>query len=83
MADSDYDSKIEQVAKLIARDEISLDEQDQKKLQKYRDFIKTTFHIEGDSATELVNEAFLYLKLVNAKDVDPLQNGDQFGAGFS
>lgn len=83
MADSDYDSKIEQVAKLIASDKISLDEQDQKKLQKYRDFIKTTFHIEGDSATELVNEAFLYLKLVNAKDVDPLQNGDQFGAGFS
>ena len=83
MADSDYDSKIEQVAKLIASNEISLDEQDQKKLQKYRDFIKTTFHIEGDSATELVNEAFLYLKLVNAKDVDPLQDGDQFGAGFS
>lgn len=83
MADSDYDSKIEQVAKLIASDEISLDEQDQKKLQKYHDFIKTTFHIEGDSATELVNEAFLYLKLVNAKDVDPLQNGDKFGAGFS
>lgn len=83
MADSDYDSKIEQVAKLIASDKISLDEQDQKKLQKYHDFIKTTFHIEGDSATELVNEAFLYLKLVNAKDVDPLQDGDQFGAGFS
>ena len=83
MTDSDYDSKIEQVAKLIALDKISLDEQDQKKLQKYRDFVKTTFHIEGDPATELVNEAFLYLKLVNAKDVDPLQDGDQFGAGFS
>ena len=83
MADSEYDSKIEQVAKLIAQDKISLDEQDQKKLQKYRDFVKATFHIEGDSATELINEAFLYLKLVNAKDVDPLQDGDKFGAGFS
>lgn len=83
MTSSEYDSKIEQVAKLIAQDKISLDEQDQKKLQKYRDFVRTTFHIEGDSATELVNEAFLYLKLVNAKDVDPLQDGDKFGAGFS
>ena len=83
MTNSEHDSKIEQVAKLIAQDKISLDEQDQKKLQKYHDFVKTTFHIEGDSATELVNEAFLYLKLVNAKDVDPLQEGDKFGAGFS
>ncbi|TBR23062.1 MAG: hypothetical protein EPO63_06345 [Candidatus Nitrosotenuis sp.] len=83
MTNSEYDSKIEQVAKLIAQDDISLDEQDQKKLQKYHDFVRTTFHIEGNSATELVNEAFLYLKLVNAKDVDPLQDGDKFGAGFS
>lgn len=83
MTDSEYDSKIEQVAKLIAQDKISLDEQDQKKLQKYHDFVKAKFNIEGNSATELVNEAFLYLKLVNAKDVDPLQDGDKFGAGFS
>lgn len=83
MINSEHDSKIEQVAKLIAHDKISLDEQDQKKLQKYHDFVKTTFHIKGDSVTEIVNEAFLYLKLVNAKDVDPLQEGDKFGAGFS
>lgn len=83
MIDSEHNSKIEQVAKLIVQDKISLDEQDQKKLQKYHDFVKKTFHIEGDSAMELVNEAFLYLKLVNAKDVDPLQEGDKFGAGFS
>ncbi|TBR08228.1 MAG: hypothetical protein EPO62_07180 [Candidatus Nitrosotenuis sp.] len=83
MTDSEHDFKIEQVAELIAQDRVSLDEQDQKKLQKYRDFVKTKFHIEGDPATELVNEAFLYLKLVNAKDVDPLQDGDKFGAGFS
>ncbi len=83
MNNSEHDSKIEQVAQLIAQDKISLDEQDQKKLQKYHDFVKTTFHIDDDSATELVNEAFLYLKLVNAKDVDPLQDGDKFGAGFS
>ncbi len=83
MSDSEHDSKIEQIAKLIVQDNFSLDEQDQQKLQKYHDFVKTNFHIEGDSAIELVNEAFLYLKLVNAKDVDPLQDGDKFGAGFS
>ncbi|HEY8111059.1 MAG: hypothetical protein ACHQ1D_04660 [Nitrososphaerales archaeon] len=83
MSDSEHDSKIEQVAKLIIQDDFSLDEQDQKKLQKYHDFVKTKFHIEGDAAIELVNEAFLYLKLMNAKDMDPLQDGDKFGAGFS
>ena len=83
MSDSDHDYKIEQIAKLIAQDNVSLDEQDQKKLQKYHDFARTAFHVEEDSAVNLVNEAFLYLKLVNAKDVDPLQEGDKFGAGFS
>lgn len=83
MTDSEHDSEIEQVAKLIIKDKTSLDEQDQKILQKYCDFVKTNFHIEGEPALELVNEAFLYLKLINAKDVDPLQDGDKFGAGFS
>lgn len=83
MSDSDNDYKIEQIAKLIVQDNVSLDEQDQKKLQKYHDFARTTFNLEQESAMELVNEAFLYLKLVNAKDVDPLQDGDKFGAGFS
>jgi len=31
----------------------------------------------------LKDEAFLYLKLKSAKDFDPLQEGDKFGAGFS
>jgi hypothetical protein len=75
MSNSEHDSKIEQVAKLIVQDNFHLDE--------YHDFVKTKFHIEGDSAIDLVNEAFLYLKLMNAKDVDPLQDGDKFGAGFS
>jgi hypothetical protein len=32
---------------------------------------------------QIVNEAFLYLKLKGADSADPLQHGDQFGAGFS
>jgi len=32
---------------------------------------------------DVVAEAFLYLSMKNAEDVDPLTKGDQFGAGFS
>ncbi len=32
---------------------------------------------------QLVNEAFLYLKLKSAENIDPLQETDKFGAGFS
>ena len=39
--------------------------------------------MEGEPAAQLVNEAFLYLKLKESKDVDPIKEGDQFGAGFS
>ena len=83
MNDEEYNSQIEIVAAQIVKDRISLDEQDAHKLQKYYDYAKTNFHLENESATQLVNEAFLYLKLKTAKDLDPLQEGDKFGAGFS
>jgi len=44
-------------------------------MQKYR--------LDQDEASDLVNEAFLYLKLKQAPDIDPLTKGDEFGAGFS
>lgn len=83
MSDFEYDSQIEKVASLIVNDKTSLDEQNPKNLQRYYDFIKTNFKITGESAEQLVNEAFLYLKLKNADSVDLLQDGDKFGAGFS
>lgn len=83
MSDEEYNSQIEKVASLIVLDKISFDEQDSKKLQKYYDFVKTNYKLEGKDATQLINEAFLYLKLKTAKDMDPLQEGDKFGAGFS
>lgn len=82
MTNSEYDSQIEKVAALIASDKISLDEQDETKLKKYHDFAKKQFHLGNEPATQLVNEAFLYLKL-KGSEFDPLQHGDQFGAGFS
>ena len=83
MSDSEYNSKIEKIASLIIHDNISVDEQDPKKLQKYYDFVKTNFNLEGEEGIEIVNDAFLYLKLKNSSDVDPLQDGDKFGVGFS
>ena len=62
---------------------ISIDEQEQIKLKKYHNFAKQNYHLDQNAASELVNEAFLYLKLKEAPDIDPLTKGDQFGAGFS
>jgi hypothetical protein len=67
----------------ILADKISLDEQDESKLRKYYDFAKKQFHLDEELAVQLVNEAFLYLKLRGSDTIDPLQHGDQFGAGFS
>ena len=82
MSNSDHDSQIENIAAQIISDKVSLDEQNPEKLQKYYDYVKTNYNIKGEDAVLLVNEAFLYLKLKSA-DFDPLQEGDQFGAGFS
>ena len=81
--EDEYNSQIEKIASLIIKDETSLDEQDPKKLEKYYHYVKSNFKMEGDLAVQLVNEAFLYLKLQNAEDVDPIKKGEQFGAGFS
>ena len=83
MEESEHNSRIEKIAKMILSDNISLDEQKQEVLKKYHDFAKENYHLDQDSALELVNEAFLYLQLKQAPDIDPLTKGDQFGAGFS
>ena len=83
MEKSAHDLRIEKIAEMITIDNISLDEQDQNKLQKYHDFAKKNYGLTGDDAVELVNEAFLYLNLKKGVDIDPLTKGDQFGAGFS
>ena len=81
MEETEHNSRIEKIAEMILSDNISLDEQN--KLKKYHDFAKQNYGLEQDAASELVNEAFLYLKLKQAPDIDPLTKGDEFGAGFS
>jgi len=73
MEEAEHNSRIEKIAEMILSDNISLDEQEQNK----------NYGLEQDAASELVNEAFLYLKLKQAPDIDPLTKGDEFGAGFS
>jgi len=83
MEKSEHNSRIEKIAEMILVDNISLDTQEQNILKKYHDFVKENYELDQDSASELVNEAFLYLQLKQAPDIDPLTKGDQFGAGFS
>ncbi|MBB46258.1 MAG: hypothetical protein CMO18_00145 [Thaumarchaeota archaeon] len=83
MVESEHNSRIEKIAEMILSDNVSLDTQEQNLLKKYHDFAKENYHLDQDSALELVNEAFLYLQLKQAPDIDPLTKGDQFGAGFS
>lgn len=80
---SQYDSQIEEIASVILLDNMPLDEQNEGKLKKYHDLAKKQFHLQDESAVQLVNEAFLYLKLKESDSADPLQHGDKFGAGFS
>lgn len=81
--ESEYNSQIEQIARLISGDKVALDENDPEKLQKYHDFARKKFQVGNEIAAQLVNEAFLYLKLKTADSIDLLQRGDEFGAGFS
>ena len=83
MEESEHNLRIEKIAEMILSDNISLDDQEQNQLKKYLDFVKQNYGLDHDAAFDLVNEAFLYLKLKQAPDIDPLTKGDQFGAGFS
>ena len=83
MNESEHNLRIEKISEMILSDNISLDDQEQNQLKKYLDFVKQNYGLDHDAAFDLVNEAFLYIKLKQAPDIDPLTKGDQFGAGFS
>jgi len=83
MGESEHNSRIEKIAEMILSDNISLDEQEQNKLKKYHDLAKQNYGLDQDEASELVNEAFLYLKLKQAPDIDPLTKVVVFVDGFS
>ncbi|MEK6822015.1 MAG: hypothetical protein AABX67_02240 [Thermoproteota archaeon] len=83
MDENQYNSLIEKIATIMEKDGLSVDEQNTKKLQKYKDHAKSNSNLNDEDTTKLVYESLLYLKLKNSDSSDPLQKGDEFGAGFS
>ncbi len=83
MDEEQHNSQIEKIANMILEDNVSIDEQDVSKLQKYKEQTISDCKMSEDDAIKLVYEALLYLKLKNSEGSDPIQKGDQFGAGFS
>ncbi|MBA4447688.1 MAG: hypothetical protein H2B07_02200 [Nitrosopumilaceae archaeon] len=84
MDDDKINSEIEKIANLMVHDDISSDEQDVTKLEKYRDQIKLDLNIDdNEEAMKLVYETLVYRKLKSADSSDMLEKGTDFGAGFS
>ena len=83
MDETKYNSLVEKIATMIENDGLSVDEQNIQKLQKYKEHVKSNSNLTDDNSMEVVYEALLYLKLKNSDSGDPLQKGDEFGAGFS
>ena len=83
MDENQYNEEIEKIANLMIHDDISIDEQDIQKLEKYKNQVKNDCNLNDDDAMKIVYESLLYRKLKNTDSGDPLQKGDQFGAGFS
>jgi hypothetical protein len=83
MDENQYNSLIEKIATMMEHDELSVDEQNTQKLQKYKEHVNSNSNLNDDDAMKLVYESLLYLKLKNLDSGDPLQKGDEFGAGFS
>ena len=84
MNDDKINSEIEKIANLMVHDDISSDEQDVTKLEKYRDQIKLDLNIDdNEEAMKLVYETLVYRKLKSTDSSDMLEKGTDFGAGFS
>jgi hypothetical protein len=67
----------------MVHDDISPDEQDDAKLQKYKNQIKEDCDLDDEKAMKMVYETLLYRKLKNSDSSDVLEKGNEFGAGFS
>ncbi|AFS83062.1 hypothetical protein [Candidatus Nitrosopumilus sediminis] len=83
MDDDQQNSEIEKIANLMVHDDISPDEQDVAKLEKYKNQIKEDCDLDDENALKMVYEALLYRKLKHSDSSDVLEKGNEFGAGFS
>jgi hypothetical protein len=83
MDEDQQNSEIDKIANLMVHDDLSPDEQDVAKLEKYKNQIKDDCNLDDESALKMVYEALLYRKLKNSDSSDVLEKGNEFGAGFS
>lgn len=83
MDDDQQNLEIEKIANLMVHDDISPDEQDVAKLEKYKNLIKEDCNLDDENALKMVYETLLYRKLKNSDSSDVLEKGNEFGAGFS
>ncbi|MCV0401642.1 MAG: hypothetical protein K5777_06670 [Nitrosopumilus sp.] len=83
MDEDQQNLEIEKIANLMVHDDISPDEQDVAKLEKYKNQIKEDCKIDDEQALKMVYETLLYRKLKNSDSSDVLEKGNEFGAGFS
>jgi len=83
MDEAKHNSEIEKIANLMIHDNVSLDEEDVAKLEKYKNQIKEDCGLDDEKAMDFVYETFLYRKLKNSDSGDILDKGTDFGAGFS
>ena len=83
MDENQQNSEIEKIANLMLHDNISFDEQDVVKLEKYKNLIKDDCNLDDENAMKIVYETLLYRKLKNSDSSDVLEKGTDFGAGFS
>ena len=83
MDEEQQNLEIEKIANLMVHDNISPDEQDLVKLEKYKNQIKEDCQVDDDKAMKLVYETLLFRKLKNSDSDNILEKGNEFGAGFS
>jgi len=83
MNDDQLNSEIEKIANLMVHDDLSSDEQDPIKLEKYKNQIKQDCDLDDEKAMKLVYETLLFRKLKSSESGDILEKSNDFGAGFS
>ena len=82
MDDNFRNQCIDKIALKIIDEKISTGEPSLETTEYLQKFA-ITLGVDISTTEEVVNEAFLYIAMKNAKDVDPLTKGDEFGARFS
>ena len=82
MDDNFRNQCIEKIALKITEENISM-ENPSSETMGYLQKFAISLGVDELNTEEVVNESFLYIAMKNAKDIDPLTKGDEFGAGFS